>query len=79
MIVFDIDRRVIGIYDKNRSKDIQIQEKYDITAYIIVISVFGFIILCLFLFIIYKFILKQRTKKAYELKEDYEYTTKIND
>ena len=79
MIVFDIDRRVIGIYDKNRSKDIQIQEKYDITAYIIVISVFGFIILCLFLFIIYKFILKQRTKKAYELKEDYEYNTKIND
>lgn len=71
-IVFDIDKRVIGFYKGDKKKEnIYI-------AYIVIISIAGAIILGLIGFIIYKFVWKKRSRKAYELDEDFEYTSGIN-
>ena len=75
MIVFDMDKRVLAFYDTNKAKN----EKNNYIVYIIFISIAGAIILGLIGFIIYKFVYKARSKKAYELKEDFEYTSGIND
>ena len=74
MIAFNMDKRTMTIYDKNKvkKKDVIINDK-SILTYIIIISVAGAIIIFLIGFIVYKFVIKPRTKKAYELKEDYEY------
>ena len=78
MIAFNMDKRTMTIYDKNKPKNVN-PNSYSNLIYIIIISVAGVIILFLIGFIIYKFVIKPRTKKAYELKEDYEYSNKIND
>ena len=46
--------------------------------YMIIIIVAGLIILGLFSFIIYKFLFKKKNKKVYELNEEYEYNTSLN-
>ena len=82
MMVFDMDKKLIGIYDKSKKKEVIIQEKNNIinvTIYIVVISITSAIIVGLIVFIIYKFVWKKKSKKAYELKDDYEYTTAINE
>ena len=75
MLVFDINRRTITFYDKNNIN----KKEFDNTLYLIIIIIAGFIIVCLLGFIIYKYLFKTKNKKAYELKEDFEYTTGIND
>ena len=77
MIVFDMDKRTLTFYDKNKTKGEK--EKNIYIIFIIIIAIAGVIILCLLGYIIYKFCIKTRNKKAYELKEDFEYTTGIND
>ena len=73
MIAFDMDKRIIGFYDKKKTED-DVDDKKNInyTKYIIIISVAGFIILCLIGFIIYKFVYKKKAKKAVELIDDFE-------
>ena len=44
----------------------------------IIIIVAGLIILGLFSFIIYKFLFKKKNIKVYELNEEYEYNTSLN-
>ena len=82
MMVFDMDNKIIGIYDKSKKKEIIVKEKYNIvnvTIYIVVIAITCAIIVGLIAFIIFKFVCKKKSKKAYELKEDFEYTTVINE
>lgn len=76
MIVFDMDKRVIGFYDPNSAK--YKKEKMNTTLYIIFISIAGLIIIALIGFILYKFVWKKKGKKAFELKDDYDYNTAIN-
>ena len=76
MIVFDMDKRVIGFYDENSPK--YKKEKLNTTLYIVGICIAGIIIVGLIGFIIYKFVYKKKLKKAYELNEDFDYTTGIN-
>ena len=76
MIVFDMDKRVIGFYDENSAK--YKREKLNTTLYIVGISIAGVIIAGLIAFIIYKFVCKKKPKKAFELNEDYDYSTAIN-
>ena len=76
MIVFDMDKRVIGFYDENSPK--YKKEKLNTTLYIVGICIAGVIIIGLIGFIIYKFVYKKKLKKAYELNEDFDYTTGIN-
>ena len=82
MMVFDMDKKIIGIYDTSKKKEKIGKEKNNIinvTIYIVVIAITCGIIVALVIFIIYKFFWKKKSKKAYELKEDYEYTTAINE
>ena len=74
MMVFDMDKRIIGFYDKKteNKENIDNDKKTKYIIYIIIISVAGFIILCLIGFIIYKFVYKKRSKKAVELIDDFE-------
>jgi len=74
MIAFDMDKRIIGFYGKKNTEDDDDKKKKHInyTKYIIIISVAGFIILCLIGFIIYKFFYKKKAKKAVELIDDFE-------
>ena len=75
MIVFDMDKRILAFYDTNKSKN----ENISYITYIIIISIAGVVIIGLIGFIIFKFVFKARNKKAYELKEDFEYSNRIND
>ena len=76
MIVFDMDKRLIGFYDPNNAK--YKKEKLNTSLYIIFITIAGIIIIALIGFILYKFVWKKKGKKAYELNDDYEYNTAIN-
>ena len=73
-LVFDMDRKILGVYDvnvKNNSKKLE-------TKYIIIICVCGAIIIGLVIFILYKFVWKKRKKKTNELNDDYDYEAAIN-
>ena len=48
------------------------------SLYIIFITIAGIIIIALIGFILYKFVWKKKGKKAYELNDDYDYNTAIN-
>lgn len=76
MIVFDMDKRLIGFYDPNNAK--YKKEKLNTSLYIIFITIAGIIIIALIGFILYKFVWKKKGKKAYELNDDYDYNTTIN-
>jgi hypothetical protein len=76
MIVFDMDKRLIGFYDPNNAK--YKKEKLNTSLYIIFITIAGIIIIALIGFILYKFVWKKKGKKAYELNDDYDYNTAIN-
>ena len=83
-LVFDIDKRIIGIYDEN-IKDINHKNNndnrsysYNLLIYVIIIIVAVLIIIGLTVFIIYKFFWRKRNKKPYEINEDYEYNAAIN-
>lgn len=76
MLAFDIDKRVITFYNQNKSKD---KNPSNNIIYIIIICIAGIVILYLIGFIIYKFVFKPKAKRGIELKEDFEYTTEIND
>ena len=76
MIVFDMDKRLIGFYDPNNAK--YKKEKLNTSLYIIFITIAGIIIIALIGFIFYKFVWKKKGKKAYELNDDYDYNTAIN-
>jgi hypothetical protein len=67
-LVFDMNRRIVGFYDKN------IKDKNNYTIYIVIISVAGLIIIALVAFIIYKFVWKKRPKFANELEDDFVYS-----
>ena len=67
-LVFDMNRRIVGFYDKN------IKDKNNYTIYIIIISLAGIIIIALVAFIIYKFVWKKRPKFANELEDDFVYS-----
>ena len=77
-LVFDMNRRIICFYDRRveNPKNVILNDKTMI--YMIIIIVAGLIILGLFSFIIYKFLFKKKNKKVYELNEDYEYNTSLN-
>ena len=76
MIVFDMDKRLIGFYAPNNAK--YKKEKLNTSLYIIFITIAGIIIIALIGFILYKFVWKKKGKKAYELNDDYDYNTTIN-
>ena len=78
MLVFDIDRKIIGFYNQNKALPIASSKIY----YLIIIVIIAIIVIIgLIAFIIIKFFYGKRRKKAYELDEDYEYKTNkiIND
>ena len=75
-LVFDMNRRILGIYDQNVEPENNTDNKKLI--YIIVICIASLIIIGLIIFILYKFVWKKRNKKKYELNDDYEYNTAIN-
>ena len=76
-LVFDIDKRIIGIYDENIKNNIY-SYNHNLLIYVIIIIVAILVIIGLIVFIIYKFFWKKRNKKRYELNEDYEYNATIN-
>ena len=74
-LVFDMDRRVIGLYDENVEKD----KKFNyLLVFIIVLIIATLIIIGLTVFIIYKFFCRKRNRKPYELNEDFDYDAAIN-
>ena len=79
-LVFDMDRKILGIYDlnitNNNNEEKETNKKKII--FIVIICVAGVIIIALVIFILYKFVWKKRNKKPYELNDDYEYVTAIN-
>ena len=75
-LVFDMNRRILGVYDQNVEPENNTDNKKLI--YIIIICVASLIIIGLIIFILYKFVWKKRNKKKYELNDDYEYNTAIN-
>ena len=79
-LVFDMNRRILGIYDlnitNNNNEEKETNKKKII--FIVIICVAGVIIIALVIFILYKFVWKKRNKKPYELNDDYEYVTAIN-
>ena len=84
-LVFDMNRRILGIYDlnitiENETDNVTNEEnKKKKIILIVVICVASAIIIGLVIFIIYKFVWKKRNKKPYELNDDdYEYDTGIN-
>ena len=77
-MVFDIDRRTIGIYDKN-VKEEKMNYNYNIIiGHISVILICILIIIHLSVFIFNKFFLRKRNKKPYEIDEDFDYDAPIN-
>ena len=74
-LVFDMDRRVIGLYDENVEKD----KKFNyLLVFIIVLIIATLTIIGLTVFIIYKFFWRKRNRKPYELNEDFDYDAAIN-
>ncbi len=77
MLVFDMDRKIMGFYNK----DINIDDSSNngdnnkIILMLIFIIITIIVIIGLVVFIIYKFVFGKRQKKAYELDDDYDYTT----
>ena len=77
-LVFDMNRRILGIYDLNVTDNGNESKKKKIIL-IVVLCVAGAIIIGLVIFILYKFVWKKRNKKPYELKDDdYDYDAAIN-
>lgn len=76
MLVFDMDRKIIGFYNKNIGLKQVSSNRMFWMIFIIIIAVIVF--LCILIaFIIIKFFYGQRQKKAYELDDNYEYKTNI--
>ena len=74
-LVFDMDRRVIGLYDENVEKE----KKFNyLLVFIIVLIIATLTIIGLTVFIIYKFFWRKRKRKPYELNEDFDYDAAIN-
>ena len=77
MLVFDMDKKIIGFYNKdieiNNSSNNNDNIKIKILFIIIIIAIL--VIIGLITFIIYKFVFGKRQKKPYELDEEYDYTT----
>ena len=74
-LVFDMDKRVIGLYDENVEKD----KKFNyLLVFIIVLIIATLTIIGLTVFIIYKFFWRKRNRKPYELNEDFDYDAAIN-
>ena len=76
MLVFDMDRKIIGFYNKTIGlKQISTNRKFWIIFIIIIaVIVFGCVLIA---FIIIKLLYGQRRKKAYELDDNYDYKTII--
>ncbi len=77
MLVFDMDKKIIGFYNKdieiNNSSNNHDNIKITILSVIIIIAIL--VIIGLVAFIICKFVFGKRQKKPYELDEEYDYTT----
>ena len=73
-LVFDMDKRLIGIYDKSIKSDNTKEPNYNIVIYVVVIIIACLVIIALIVFIIYKFVWKKRKNRANELlDENYSY------
>ena len=78
MLVFDMDRKIMGFYDKDINIDDSSNnnDNIKIILMLILIIITTIVIIGLVVFIIYKFVFGKRQKKAYELNDDdYDYTT----
>ena len=75
MLVFDMDRKIIGIYNKTIEFN---QVSSDRMVWLLYIIIFAIVVLfALVEFIIVKLFYGKRPKKAYELDDNYEYKTNI--
>ena len=85
MIIFDMDRKIMGIYntsispDNDKDKYNNIFNNYNTKFFclIIIIIIATIVIIGLAVFIIINFVYKKRKKKVYELDEDYDYSNPI--
>ena len=75
MIVFDMDRKIMGFYNKNIEPNNHTNNKKKILLLVIIIIIAVLVIIGLVAFIIITFIYQKRPKKAYELDENYDYST----
>lgn len=77
MIVFDMDRKIMGFYNQNVHPCLLSNDNIKIILLYIIIIIAALIIICLVAFIIINFIYGKRKKKIYELDEDYDYSNPI--
>lgn len=76
MIVFDMDRKIMGFYNQDVQPNVLPNDNKKI-VYLTIIIIAALIIICLVVFIIINFIYGKRKKKVYELDEDYDYSDPI--
>ena len=84
MIVFDMDKKIMGFYNKNieynsstNYHDNNMNNNNKIICLFIIIIIATLVIIGLVAFIIINFVYRKRKKKVYELDEDYDYSNPI--
>ena len=76
ILVFDMDRKIMGFYNPNKSYNNNYNNNNSLLIIIIIIFTNIFVLFILVIFIIIKCVKNKRPKKAYELDEDdYDYTS----